>query len=194
MIAKDIYKKETGKDILSDKNAYYIWLKKTVEELYEPSIIKWIKLMFTHSEQKQWYETYWAIDVHGTITMPDYRRIAKQVEYYPYAKETLQLMSKREDIIMIMATSSYPEEIEVYDAQFKKDGILFKYINENPEISGEQGSFGFYKNKYYFNVSLEDKAGFNPLRDWKFLYEYFLTTQFVPNKEWSMKFKESYHK
>jgi len=103
-------------------------------------------------------------------------------------------MSKREDIIMIMATSSYPDEIEVYDNQFKKDGILFKYINENPEISGERGSFGFYQDKYYFNVSLEDKAGFNPLRDWKFLYEYFLTTKFIPNKEWGMKFKESYHK
>jgi len=77
MIARDIYKKETGKDILSDKNAYYIWLKKTVEELYEPSIIRWIKLMFTHAEQKQWYQTYWAIDVHGTITMPDYRKIVK---------------------------------------------------------------------------------------------------------------------
>lgn len=194
MIASDIYKKETGKNISDDRIAYYLWLKSTVEQLYEPEIMNRVKLLFEHAEQKQWYETYWAIDVHGTITIPDYRKIVKVAEYYPYAKETLQLMSSRDDMILIMATSSYPEEIEIYNNQFKNDGILFKYINENPEISNERGSFGYYKNKYYFNVLFEDKAGFNPTRDWKFLYQYFSTTQFRPNKEWSMKFKESYHK
>ena len=48
MIAKDIYKKETGNDISFDNlNAYYIWLKEIVEQRYEPSILKRIKLMFT---------------------------------------------------------------------------------------------------------------------------------------------------
>jgi len=194
MIARDIYKKETGKDVSVDRIAYYEWLKKMVELRYEPGITKWIQQMFTHAEQRQWYETYWAIDVHGTITIPDYRKVIKAVEYYPYAKETLQLMSNREDMILILTTSSYPEEVEIYNGQFIKDGILFKYINENPEISSDRGSFGYYINKYYFNVLIEDKAGFNPDRDWKFLYEYFSTTKFRPNKEWNMKFKGSYHK
>ena len=194
MIARDIYKKETGKEVSADKNSYYEWLKRMVELRYEPGILKWVDQMFTHAEQRHWYETYWAIDVHGTITIPDYRKVIKSVEYYPYAKETLQLMSNREDMILIMTTSSYPDEVEVYNGQFIKDGILFKYINENPEISSDRGSFGYYIHKYYFNVLIEDKAGFNPSRDWKFLYEYFSTTKFRPNKEWNMKFKETYHK
>ena len=61
-------------------------------------------------------------------------------------------MSAREDMILIMSTSSYPDEIETYNEQFKKDGIIFKYINENPEISSAKGSFGHYDTKYYFNV------------------------------------------
>lgn len=194
MLARDIYKKETGKDISADRVSYYEWLKKMVELRYEPGILKWIQQMFVHTEQRQWYETYWAIDVHGTITIPDYRKVIKSVEYYPYAKETLQLMSSREDMILIMTTSSYPDEIEVYNEQFKKDGILFKYINENPDISSDSGSFGYYINKYYFNVLIDDKAGFNPSRDWQFLYNYFSTTKFRPNKDWNMKFKETYHK
>lgn len=195
MIASDIYKKETGKDLpLDNRIEYYEWLKRMVESRYEPSIIKWIDRMFSHSEQKKWFETYWAIDIHGTVSIPDYRKVVKKIEYYPYAKETLKLMSERDDMILIMSTSSYPDEIEIYDEQFKNDKIVFKYINENPEISTDKGSFGYYDNKFYFNVFFDDKAGFNPARDWEFLYEYFSTTKFRPNKNWNMKFKETYHK
>lgn len=160
----------------------------------EPTILKWIKTMFEHAEKKHWFETYWQIDIHGTVSKPDYRRKVKEISYYPYAKETLKLMSNRKDIIMIMSTSSYPDEIKIYDEQFKIDGILFNYINENPEISSDKGSFGYYINKYYFNVAFEDKAGFDPYKDWKFLYNYFKNTKYHPDNTWNMKYKETYHK
>ena len=160
----------------------------------EPGILVWIKKMFNHAKERQWYETYFSIDVHGVISKPDYRRIVKKINYYPYAKETLQIMSNRDDIIMIMSTSSYPDEIEIYLDQLAKDNIKFKYVNENPEISSDKGSFGYYKDKYYFNVSFDDKAGFDPYRDWKFLYDYFMSSNYLPDKKWSMKYKEPYHK
>ena len=53
---------------------------------------------------------------------------------------------------------------------------------------------GYYKKKYYFNVLLEDKAGFDPLKDWWFLYDYFKNTDYLPDPTWSMKYKEEYHK
>ena len=112
----------------------------------------------------------------------------------PKVKETLKLMSDRPDIKMILFTSSFPEEIEVYQKQFEGDGIIFEYINENPEIASSKGSFGYYDSKHYFNALFEDKAGFNPDRDWKFLYDYFSTTEYRPDPTWSMKYVEEYHK
>ncbi|MCK9574652.1 MAG: hypothetical protein M0R51_01595 [Clostridia bacterium] len=121
--------------------------------------------MLTHAEEKEWFETYWCIDIHGTVSYPDYRKIEPIIDYYPYAKEVLQLLSERKDIILIMYTSSYPSEIAVYTKQFNNDGIKFNYVNENPEISVAHGSFGHYTQKLYFNVLFDDKAGFDPETD-----------------------------
>lgn len=162
--------------------------------LFKSSLLKWIDKMFEHAEKHQWYQTYWAFDIHGVISKPDYRRDKKEILYYPYAKETLKLLSQRDDIIMFLFTSSYPEEIKKYLNFFKKDGINFKYINENPEISSENGSFGYYYDKPYYNVLLEDKAGFNPYKEWKQLFKYLKKTKYKPNKQWLLKNKESYHK
>lgn len=137
--------------------------------------------MFEHAEQKQWFESYWAIDIHGTISKPDYRKDTKEIIYYPYAKKTLQLMSERKDIVMILWSSSYPDEIKIYKDTFKNDNIIFNYDGENPEVSSSKGSFGYYKKKFYFNFLADDKNGFNPKRDWKFLFNYFNETTYRPN-------------
>lgn len=162
--------------------------------LFKTPLLKWIEKMFKHAEKHQWYETYWAFDIHGVISKPDYRREKKEILYYPYAKETLQLLSQRDDIVMFLFTSSYPEEIQKYLKTFEEDGIKFKYVNENPEISSEKGSFGYYYKKPYYNVLLEDKSGFLPFKDWKQIFKYFKKTKYKPNKNWSLKNKESYHK
>lgn len=201
MKANEIYRKEIGRTtfngniLIENVDVNYIkWLESIVEKRYEPTILKWVKKMFAHANERKWFETYWGIDVHGTLSIPDYRKSNKEIDYYPFAKETLKLMSDRKDIILIMSTSSYPNEIKIYKEQLEKDGIIFNYINENPEISSDKGSFGYYIDKYYFNVLFDDKSGFNPLRDWKFLYEYFLKTEYAPKPEWNMKYKEEYHK
>ena len=74
---------------------------------YEPSVLKWIKKMFKHAEEKEWFEVYFSIDIHGTVSVPDFRKDVKEIEYYPYAKETLKLLSEREDIIMIISMRYY---------------------------------------------------------------------------------------
>ena len=158
-----------------------------------------IRRLFDHSFKKEWYETYWAFDVHGVILKPDYRKENKfkEAEFYPYAKETLQLISQRKDIILIMWTSSYPNEIEIYKKIFEANNIHFKYVNENPEISDAKGSFGYYEKKFYFNLMFDDKASFNPYEDW---YEMYYTLKdyndrnILPDPKWSMKYVENYHK
>ena len=199
MIAQDIYKKETGLEpyiktpTLYPTNEYMAWLENLAETRYEPTILKWIKKMLDHAKDKQWFETYWTFDIHGTISQPDYRKDTKEIVYYPYAKETLKLMSERKDIVMILWSSSYPDELELYKKEFIRDGIVFDYEGENPDVQSSKGSFGYYEKKHYFNALFEDKAGFNPDRDWKFLYDYFTNTDYKPDPSWSMKYKEDYH-
>ena len=140
---------------------------------YKPAILVWIEKMLTYANKKGWDKTYWVFDIHGVISKPDYRRDRKKIDYYKYAKETLQLISeKHKDIVLIIFSSSYPKEMEIYMNTFKEDKINFKYVNENPEIDSSKGDFGYYKEKFYFNVLFEDKAGFDPKTDWEYIYNY----------------------
>ena len=154
-------------------------------------LYKWIEKMFAHSFKKQWLETYWGFDIHGTILVPTFERDSFDSEFYPWAKETLQLISKRKDIVMILFTSSYPEEIEHYQKVFKANDIHFKYVNENPEINTAQGNFGHYEKKIYFNVLFEDKAGFSPEIEWYQVYSLLKKYEnegFLPDPNWTTKY------
>lgn len=128
-------------------------------------ITRAIENAFRHRKERGWSKTYWAFDVHGTILIPNHRRDVISTEFYPYALEVMQLLSKRTDIVRILYTCSYPNEIEQYLDFFKKYGIHFHYVNSNPEVA--DGGYGYYKEKFYFNVLLEDKAGFSGDTDWK---------------------------
>ena len=154
-------------------------------------MIRWIDKMFKHAFEKEWYETYWAFDIHGTILVPTFRKDSYDSDFYPWAKETLQLISKRKDIVMIIYTSSYPEEIEHYLKVFKENDIHFKYVNENPDIDSSKGNFGHYENKFYFNVLIEDKAGFKPETEWYQIYsllKHYEKDNYLPDPNWSTKY------
>jgi hypothetical protein len=180
--------------------ALYFIMDTKKPPVYKPSLLDWLEEMFSHAKDKKWYETYHAFDIHGVISKPDYRKTERvgeefTINYYPYAKETLQFLTKnRPDMILFVFSSSYPEEIKRYIEQFEKDGIHFKYINENPEITDAKGSFGFYDKKPYFNSYWEDKAGFRPNKDWFPLYNYFQNSDYHPDSSWSLKTIETYHK
>jgi hypothetical protein len=154
-------------------------------------MINWIDKMFKHAFEKEWFLTYWAFDVHGTILIPTLRKDSFDSDFYPWAKETLQLISKREDIIMILYTSSYPVEIQHYLNVFKENDINFHFVNVNTEIDSSKGNFGFYRDKFYFNALFEDKAGFRPDTEWEAIYN--LLKEYeegnnIPNPDWLTKF------
>jgi hydroxymethylpyrimidine pyrophosphatase-like HAD family hydrolase len=150
-----------------------------------------IQKMFDNSIKKEWYETYWAFDLHGTILLPNHKKNLIEMNYYPFALETLQLLTERPDIKMILWTSSFPKEIDQYVKNFKLDNIYFDAINENPNISSRNGNFGHYDKKFYFNVMFEDKAGFNPEIEWEQIYNLLKKYEeigFLPNLAWTTKF------
>lgn len=155
------------------------------------SVANQIQRTFKVSFEKEWYETYWAFDIHGTILKPTYNLNENKMEFYPYAKEALQEISKRDDIIMILYTCSYPQEINEYIRFFAKHGIQFEHVNENPGISSNMGNFGYYEQKFYFNVLFEDKAGFDPMREWKEIYElmaHYRKEKILPDPNWTTKY------
>lgn len=121
------------------------------------------------AHEKKWSKTYWAFDIHGTILKPTFKKNEISMEFYPHAKEVLQTLSNRQDIVRILYTCSYGHEIEQYLAYFKANQIHFDYVNENPEIA--DGAYGYYDNKFYFNVLMDDKAGFDGNTDWLHIKE-----------------------
>jgi len=124
------------------------------------SIIKTFKL----AREKNWEKTYWAFDIHGTILKPNFERGNISSEFYPMAKEVMQRLMAHKRIVKILYTCSYPKEIEQYHEFFATHGIRFDYVNENPEVTN--GGYGYYEDKFYFNVLLDDKAGFDGNHDW----------------------------
>ena len=77
-------------------------------------IVKAIERCLQTAKAKGWEKTYWAIDIHGTVMKPNYKTNEITTEFYPFAKEALQLLSKRKDIVRILYTCSYPHEIVQY--------------------------------------------------------------------------------
>ena len=132
-------------------------------------IIKAIAKAFETRKRKGWEKTYWAFDIHETIIKPNWQSGNIPRQFYPMAKEVLQFISKRQDIVRIMYTCSHPHEIEQYLAYFKEHDIHFDYVNENPEVINS--GFGCYDRKPYFNVLFEDKSGFDAHEDWPHVLE-----------------------
>lgn len=122
---------------------------------------------FEKAKSRGWDYIYWAIDIHDTMIKSNYQSGNIPSEFYPHAKETLQMLTKRTDVKLILYTCSHPHEIEQYKTLFAENDINFDFINENPEVKTDTAGYGNYDKKFYFNVLLDDKAGFEPLTDWE---------------------------
>jgi hypothetical protein len=121
------------------------------------------------AKEREWNRIYIGCDIHSTTLKPTYSTELSR-EYYPFAKETLKMLSERTDICLILWSCSLPEINKEYFDFFKQDGINFDYINENPECSSTE--YADFDTKLYFSVGLDDKFGFDPDKDWEALKEY----------------------
>lgn len=125
-----------------------------------------IKICYEQREKRGWDRLYFFFDIHSTILKPNYQYGNIPKEFYPHAKEAMQLISKLDDVCMVLYTCSHPHEIEQYLEFFKENNIHFQYVNENPEVATDLNGYGCYDKKPYINVLFEDKAGFNPETEW----------------------------
>ena len=131
-------------------------------------LITYISTLLKSKEEKGYDKLYIMVDIHNTILVPTFSN-NEIYEYFPYAKEVLQELSKREDIILIMWTSCYKDKIEEYLNHFKENGIIFDFVNENPLYKNLD--FACFDTKFYYDIGIDDKFGFDANNDWFKIYK-----------------------
>ena len=120
--------------------------------------------------ERNWDKIYVLVDIHDTIFKASYRN-KETCQWFPYAKESLQIMTQAENINLILWSSSYRDSIEKnYMKEFDDNGIKFDFININEET--ENNDLSCFDEKTYFNVGIDDKFGFDSEKDWETVYNY----------------------
>ena len=148
-----------------------------LKRLVTPAIITAFDASMTKAKSRGWGEIFIFSDIHDTIIKPNYKAGDIPTEFYPHAKEALQMLSERRDMILGLYTCSHPHEIEEYLTFFKSHGINFEHVNENTDVVTEEGGYGCYDKKPYFNVLMEDKCGFDAKNDWIAIIDYLDSTE-----------------
>lgn len=122
------------------------------------------KKAFKQKQERGWDTIYVLVDIHDTIIKSDYRAEQRIMEYYPYAIETLRALSERDDVYLILWSSCKTRVLLEYANIFATHGIKFNDFNENSDV--ENTEYAYFEKKPYFNVIIDDKAGFEAETDW----------------------------
>ena len=115
-----------------------------------------------------------ALDVHGTVFKPNYST-ELVMEFHDNAKRALQKLSKRKDVVMYLYTCSYDKYSEEYANELLSQGITV-YMTPKSAMDAlgiKNTEFQCFDHKPYFNIILDDKAGFSPEADWIKIAQYY---------------------
>ena len=122
-----------------------------------------IEKAFRDKVARGWHTLYVMVDAHGTIVKPYHDKL----EFYAGSLEVLKWFSDRSDFKLILWTSSHEKEIGELVAVLKDNGITVDFVNENP--LEKNSKLACFDRKFYFNIILDDKAGFEPEIDWSLI-------------------------
>lgn len=128
-----------------------------------------IERAFDTKEERKWNTLWWMIDVHDTIFKGKYAT-DQDFEFYPGCLEVLKWISNQPDQEIILWTSSFKNDAERVIKYFKeKHDITINYFNENPACPNTD--LADFSAKPYFNILIDDKAGFEGEVDWYYVKE-----------------------
>ena len=123
-----------------------------------------IERAFEMKRERLWDTLYWCIDFHDTLFKGKYDN-EQDIELYPYAREVLQYLSSREDCKLIAFSSTpFPVMMVIIMKLREHYNIRFDYVNRNPDVAS--GGYADFSKKFYYNILLDDKAGFEAEDDW----------------------------
>lgn len=111
-----------------------------------------------------WDTIYVAVDWHGTISPSTYSKDLSKISFYSGAIGALKKLSSHPKVKLILYTSSSETSCEWLIEYLRFHGVVFSYVNCNPEVKNTDT--GNFDSKFYFNILLDDKAGFDPTDDW----------------------------
>ena len=124
-----------------------------------------IENAFRLKKERNWKTIYVAVDAHGVLIKPYHDCI----EFYPGALEVMKWFSNRDDFKIILWSSSFHRENLELVFQLASNGIVVDFINSNPlEHNSTKACFD---KKFYMNIGLDDKFGFEGDNDWKLVKE-----------------------
>jgi hypothetical protein len=126
-----------------------------------------IEKAFQKKKVRGYEKIYIAIDLHDVIIEGKFSRLNEGREFYPLAKEILQLWTARKDIVLILWSSSHQDALDDITKWFDEHSIRFDYYNENPDFPSNE--LCDFSKKFAFDIFLEDKAGFEGATDWSLI-------------------------
>ena len=146
---------------------------KNIREIFEDTLTK---------NHECGYDTlYVALDVHGTIFKPSKKTMLEygdgaekpsevvynigvrdEFEFYPDAEECLQILSANPKVKLLLWTSTYWQANTL--RLLKEHGIEIYAINGNRDFS--HSKYADFSTKFFFDILLDDKAGFDAEHDW----------------------------
>lgn len=123
-----------------------------------------IERTYSDKRIRRWPNVYWCIDIHDVILEGKYSLMNEGANYMPNAIKVLRMLANKPETKLILWSSSYGDPIKKVVAGLESEGVHFDFINENPDCPNDHlCDFG---KKFYFNVLLDDKAGFEGSKDW----------------------------
>lgn len=131
------------------------------------SIAKAFRTANAKKEDRGWDKIYVAVDWHDTICESTYTD-GVAYGFYPKAIECLRMMSGNPQISLILYTSSYISVSEDFMRFCRHEyDINFEFFNCNHDVANT--SYGDFGKKFYYDILVDDKAGFDPDEDWDIL-------------------------
>jgi hypothetical protein len=135
------------------------------------TITKLFENALATAKARKWDHVYIALDWHDTLTKSTYNS-STALEFYDDCIECLKLMSIQDKYKLILFTSSYHSKCSELESKLHDMCVYIDFINENPDVPNTE--FGDFESKFYYNVLLDDKSGFEPESDWGELKQWLL--------------------
>jgi len=139
-----------------------------------------IRKSFEMKRAKGWPEIYLCVDLHGTIIPSGHNSDDQKdhLKFYPGAEEVLKWFCARPDVFVILWTSTPDSRLPGVIEWFREHDIIFDFVNENPHAKDTPRSQ--FDRKFYFNILLDDRGGFEPETDW-----FAIKNELINIGEWS---------
>ena len=134
-----------------------------------PALINAIRKAYAMKNVRRWQRIYWSIDLHDVIIEGKYNKFNNGRELAPFCAEVFQILRSHDENCTILWTSSHGGPIIDMRSWLSARGVTFDYINANPECADNE--LCAFDRKFYFNILLDDKAGFDWRTDWKDIYD-----------------------